>query len=219
MSRKRLERTLKVSRELEKQIADPATRICAAILYTSYHPAGDGMEREGPEPLGARRLGMRPATVTAHLRESSPLGNALVQWRKTTAAKEKTKAYMVLTNRSLREIVKKRPATKADLTTIFGFGPTKIEKYGPAILDLVKQAHTADHPAEPGDYDPNEFAALRKLVLRTLRRDGPQTDDELMARLPELAVDPTALAELLRDGKVTVDDNRRYHRVKVKKGT
>ncbi|MEM9513649.1 MAG: ATP-dependent DNA helicase UvrD2 [Actinomycetota bacterium] len=50
-------------------------------------------------------------------------------------------AYVVFDNATMEEIARRWPATEGDLRRIPGIGPAKLERYGPAVLELI-----ADHP-------------------------------------------------------------------------
>jgi DNA helicase-2/ATP-dependent DNA helicase PcrA len=49
-------------------------------------------------------------------------------------------AYTVLSDQSLHDIARRRPATLADLGNIKGLGPVKLERYGDALLAVVETA-------------------------------------------------------------------------------
>jgi DNA helicase-2/ATP-dependent DNA helicase PcrA len=49
-------------------------------------------------------------------------------------------AYTVLSDQSLHEIARRRPATLAQLGNIKGMGPVKLERYGDALLAVVETA-------------------------------------------------------------------------------
>ena len=49
-------------------------------------------------------------------------------------------AYTVLSDQSLHEIARQRPATLAELGNIKGMGPVKLERYGDALLAVVESA-------------------------------------------------------------------------------
>jgi ATP-dependent DNA helicase RecQ len=63
---------------------------------------------------------------------------ALRAWRLETARKEHVPPYVVASDRTLRELAVIRPACEADLTMAHGIGPAKADKYGKAILGVVK---------------------------------------------------------------------------------
>lgn len=62
----------------------------------------------------------------------------LETWRRETAQSEDRAAYLILTNASLEQIAQEKPQTLEELQSIKGIGPVKLERYGEAILDIVK---------------------------------------------------------------------------------
>jgi len=72
--------------------------------------------------------------------QGQALFEALRTWRLEVARKGKVPPYVVGSDRTLREIAFMRPATESDLGLVHGIGPAKIEKYGEAILTVVRSA-------------------------------------------------------------------------------
>ncbi len=64
----------------------------------------------------------------------------LEAWRRETAKHEDRAAYLVLTNESLRQVAAEKPQTLDALKSVKGIGPVKLERYGSALLDLVRAA-------------------------------------------------------------------------------
>ena len=62
----------------------------------------------------------------------------LETWRRETAQSEDRAAYLILTNASLEQIAQDKPQTLEELRAIKGIGPVKLERYGEAILALMK---------------------------------------------------------------------------------
>jgi DNA helicase-2/ATP-dependent DNA helicase PcrA len=58
-------------------------------------------------------------------------------WRSATAAEAKVPAYVVFTDATLVAIAEARPTDTAGLAGIAGVGPTKLERYGEAVLALL----------------------------------------------------------------------------------
>ena len=70
----------------------------------------------------------------------SALYERLEAWRRETAKREDRAAYLVLTNESLRQVAAEKPQTLDALKAVKGIGPVKLERYGEAILELVRSA-------------------------------------------------------------------------------
>lgn len=58
----------------------------------------------------------------------------LRDWRREVSQREAIPAYTVLDNDQLAKIVTTRVSTKAALAAIAGIGPSRVEKYGDAII-------------------------------------------------------------------------------------
>ena len=58
------------------------------------------------------------------------------QWRSAEAKRLRVPAYVVMHDRTMRAIAMERPANPKQLQALDGMGPTKVEKFGNAILGL-----------------------------------------------------------------------------------
>lgn len=58
-------------------------------------------------------------------------------WRKETASRDGTPAYIVFSNDTLAKIAEANPRTLEELGRVKGVGPVKLERYGPAVLRLL----------------------------------------------------------------------------------
>ena len=67
------------------------------------------------------------------------LEGALKAFRKSRARGARLKAYQIFPDRTLGEIVRKRPRTPTQLGTIWGMGGKRLARWGEAILELVGQ--------------------------------------------------------------------------------
>jgi DNA helicase-2/ATP-dependent DNA helicase PcrA len=70
----------------------------------------------------------------------------LVAWRLDVARAAAVPAFVVFDNKVLRSLARRRPASAAELLTVSGVGPTKLERYGAAVLEIVGR-HAASSPA------------------------------------------------------------------------
>jgi len=82
-----------------------------------------------------------PAPPTASA-PASPLEEAVFQalraWRHGVAREHAVPAYTVLHDTSLREIARRRPESAESLAGIPGLGATKLDRYGAAIIEVVR---------------------------------------------------------------------------------
>ncbi len=63
----------------------------------------------------------------------------LKQWRIDTARAVEIPAFVVFSDKTLREIATRRPTTRVALLEINGVGDTKLDRYGEAILQLIRE--------------------------------------------------------------------------------
>jgi DNA helicase-2/ATP-dependent DNA helicase PcrA len=66
--------------------------------------------------------------------------DALAVWRRRRAADEAVPAYHVFANRVLAAIADAKPRTPEELLAVPGVGPTKLERYGDEVLEVVAAA-------------------------------------------------------------------------------
>ncbi|RMH76800.1 MAG: ATP-dependent DNA helicase, partial [Actinomyces sp.] len=65
------------------------------------------------------------------------LRERLRTWRRERAAADGVPAFVVFADRTLDALVTARPRTPAELLAVPGIGPTKLERYGEAILAVL----------------------------------------------------------------------------------
>jgi ATP-dependent DNA helicase UvrD/PcrA len=84
-----------------------------------------------------RELGVaaaRPQAAKRPLEEMPPTFAALRDWRLERARADEVPAYVVFHNATLVEIAERRPRTLAELASVPGVGPAKLERYGADVL-------------------------------------------------------------------------------------
>ncbi len=69
--------------------------------------------------------------------DADPVFAALREWRTSTARYEGMPAYVIAHDSTLAAIAEARPATLAALRRVKGMGPTKLERYGDGILEVL----------------------------------------------------------------------------------
>ena len=94
----------------------------------------------------AKKSAARPkrgntATIVADLSpEAATLFETLRQWRADTAREQGVPAYVILHDRTLKELAEMRPISRGHLAMVTGIGAAKIEHYGDELIRLI-----ADH--------------------------------------------------------------------------
>ena len=79
--------------------------------------------------------GSRPGTRGSG--EWTPTGKRLRAWRLERAREDKVPPYVVFHDAVLHAIAEARPRSLGELSQIPGVGPTKLERYGDAVLTVV----------------------------------------------------------------------------------
>ncbi|HLO64887.1 MAG TPA: HRDC domain-containing protein, partial [Azonexus sp.] len=62
----------------------------------------------------------------------------LRKWRADTAREQSVPAYVILHDKTLRELAEVRPTSHGLLAGITGMGSAKIEHYGAELLELIR---------------------------------------------------------------------------------
>ena len=93
----------------------------------------------------ARRKPTSPVRSSAMVQSDLPpadeaLFQLLRKWRADTAREQAVPAYVILHDRTLRELAEVRPGSHGLLAGITGMGSAKIEHYGEELLALVREA-------------------------------------------------------------------------------
>jgi DNA helicase-2/ATP-dependent DNA helicase PcrA len=84
----------------------------------------------GSSERGSNRASKKPA---------SPMSLALRTWRGERARSAGVPAYVILHDRTLEEIARRKPRTKRELAGVSGIGPLRLDGYGDEILAVVEQ--------------------------------------------------------------------------------
>ena len=107
-------------------------------VWVGVEGGGQFRARWGDEVTSEGRSG--PLTPSASAVEPNPdLVDRLRAWRLETARTKKVPAYVILHDATIETISGIRPQTEAELASIPGIGPAKLEAYGDAILELCAE--------------------------------------------------------------------------------
>lgn len=83
---------------------------------------------------------IRPRTTTPRRPAVVGLAAALRAFRTREARRRRWRAYQVFTNATLDALVERRPTTLSELGEVPGIGPKRLERFGEALLELVRSA-------------------------------------------------------------------------------
>jgi len=72
--------------------------------------------------------------------EDAGLYEAIKDWRRHAAEEENVPPYVIFGDRTIEDLILKKPRTVRELLNVFGIGEIKAEKFGTALLRLVENA-------------------------------------------------------------------------------
>lgn len=107
--------------------------------YTVAEQAAEAMMATRKSRPGKRASTRKPGDLkpTSHVAGDDPLFERLRSLRKTLADAAGVPAYIVFSDKVLREMSERRPATPAELLDVSGVGPAKLERYGSDFLGAI----------------------------------------------------------------------------------
>ena len=69
--------------------------------------------------------------------KDAELYNTIKPWRNSTAEKENIAPYMIFGDKTIEELVEKKPQNEKELLSVFGIGTVKAEKIGSQVLRII----------------------------------------------------------------------------------
>ena len=109
-----------------------------ARLVLPREAQGGAPGRDMATPGG--RTGRRVDAAEGLPAEAEPVFEALRRLRLELAREDRVPAFVVASDRTLRDVALLRPRTSDELQRAHGIGPAKAERYGPRILAAVARA-------------------------------------------------------------------------------
>jgi superfamily II DNA helicase RecQ len=92
----------------------------------------------------ARRRLARARSPLTHPPTDDPAGDAVAgslrEWRRRVARASGVPAYVILHDSTVELIARCRPMTCAELLALPGIGPVKVNRFGPAVCEVVREA-------------------------------------------------------------------------------
>lgn len=116
----------------------------------------------------------------------------LRKWRLERARADHVAPFMVAHDSALQELARRKPTSLLKLTATKGFGPKKVESYGPDILQVIQNhAGQAGEPAAPPKWTADTNAELVQhfhagTPLDELAKQFDSTPQELWEHLAKL---------------------------------
>jgi HRDC domain len=104
----------------------------------SQNSMSDGVSVVAPTDETVTITPTNLAATTLPLEYDQVLYTRLETWRRETARAEDRAAYLILTNDTMQKIAATKPQTTQELLDIKGIGDVKLERYGEALLKIIK---------------------------------------------------------------------------------
>jgi DNA helicase-2/ATP-dependent DNA helicase PcrA len=123
--------------------------------------------------------GAASANAPAQNRAWTPAGEALRRWRAERARAEGVPAYVVFPDRTIEEIVARRPQSASELAAIHGLGPSRLARFGRELAVAVEEALALPATATPA-------VATAAAAAATVSRGGSARASPLPAEAEEL---------------------------------
>ncbi|BBN87235.1 DNA helicase RecQ [Azospira sp. I09] len=87
---------------------------------------------------GKSRSERAPTKLDDMTLEDQSLFEDLRQWRAAAAKEQGVPAYVILHDKTLKELAEERPTTRDQLMNISGMGTAKLERYGDDLLGIIR---------------------------------------------------------------------------------
>jgi DNA helicase-2/ATP-dependent DNA helicase PcrA len=101
------------------------------------HLDADRVRLQAKAPRSARSRG--PSDEPDLSPDEQVTFDALKAWRAQAAKAADVPAFVVFHDKTLREIARRSPRSARDLLTVAGVGPVKVDRYGDALLRVVRE--------------------------------------------------------------------------------
>ena len=102
-------------------------------------------------PAPAARQRSAPVGPGPEVPFDDPLFQRLREWRRDRASRDGIPAYTLFTDRSARELTVQRPADRAALADVWGFGDARIASIGDELLELLREFDPETPAKSPGE--------------------------------------------------------------------
>ncbi len=121
------------------EVMAPCHSSCDVCSGVSVEDLAAAFMPSGRLPSSRKRTTHAHFTAGPVSDEEEALFQTLRDLRKDLADRQGVPAYVVFSDKVLREMVAQHPRTPSDLLDVSGVGPTKLERYGDAFLEVLHQ--------------------------------------------------------------------------------
>jgi ATP-dependent DNA helicase RecQ len=176
---------------LRKRKAAAAAAGASGLAISSGAQTRDVDRKATLIPLGDSRASSVAAGIDPDLREY------LREWRRETARKRGTAAFIVMHDTSLDELCKVRPRSLSEIRGISGFGEKKTELYGQAILDALEEFRSGARASQPREEGPKPAEETMRLLA-----EGRSFEEIAKARGRQVASVVNLVVSMMERGEV-----------------
>ncbi len=165
-------------------VLEDAPHLCCVVTYhdavVGKHPAGAPATKPATGSATSRAMGSssrngRPDPTEGLDAQERALFQKMREWRTETAYSEGVPPYVVLTNRELVEVVRKKPDSLTALTAIQGIGRQKIKRYGKKLLAGLHGTVPASSPGKDAEPEQVEVRTAAQTNAETSSTRGEAT--------------------------------------------
>jgi DNA helicase-2/ATP-dependent DNA helicase PcrA len=117
----------------------PSPYLAAIEDALAGRPPQPASPRHAKHALAKARDRLALVTGDPTAPDAARLFDALVAWRRDLARVAKVPAYVIFNDATLAAVAGTRPTTHGALLALPGIGPVKVERYGDAVLDVVRR--------------------------------------------------------------------------------
>ncbi|GKV68945.1 ATP-dependent DNA helicase RecQ [Sporosarcina sp. NCCP-2716] len=128
----------KNSKEVSDFIEFLISANCLAVENGQF-PTIRVAERGKEVLLGNDKVWRKGSFVTKQLTEDDPLFERLRQLRRTLAQEAGVPPFVVFSDKSLKDMAMKKPATPSEFLDVNGVGQSKLETYGEAFIEEIQK--------------------------------------------------------------------------------
>ncbi|MCG8383727.1 MAG: DNA helicase RecQ [Gammaproteobacteria bacterium] len=158
------------------------------------------LRREAKESA-TQQSGTRKARTKHNIAEQDKaLWDALRECRKALADKQSVPPYVIFHDATLMEMLRYRPLDASQMLAISGVGAAKMERYGDAFIEVIRQQEEGD------DNSPAQVAENEQFEIITLCRAGMSSAQIAQQRGLSQQQLYHHLAQLIETGRIDADE-------------
>jgi ATP-dependent DNA helicase RecQ len=181
----------------------PKWKTCEVCDVCGYEPDWLSAREETPKKSKSRMPAAAPQKRKSSSQESvvpgvdPALREYLREWRRETAKRHNTPAFVVLHDTTLDEICRVRPRSNSELLHVSGIGERKSELYGAQILAALRQFESGSRAKASQESKPTPAAETLRLLA-----EGRTLDEIATIRGRQRSTIVSMVSDLVERGEV-----------------